>query len=744
MRALDSWPRVFAGLYAAHPQEAPLVRSPVDACRIVSFAAGVLVALAGTSLEAAAQDAEPSGAATPPTLDPQAPATSWERGVTLPLSWDVVHNRPAGEATSVRVLSDGRFLYVRFDATQREPMVVTQHSNDTVTGGSQSSTNGSLAWGNDDAVWVDLWPTGPTGFQYQFEANPIGAHNESSSENAAFAPQWASRGAVRDDGYTVTMAIPLDVIHRAHSGTWRAQFIRYVRATGAQDVWSFDAAQTNVDDPARAGPLAVTFTGTDAPLPKPRVGVYALGSAASAQAGGSTSRVGADLSVPVTPTSAFFAALHPDYSNVELDQQTIAPSVYPRPFNEVRPFFTQAAAYYNNFPCDVCLANREILYTPAIPTFAQGYGFEGKAGDLGFAGFDAIGDGRTDAAGTVDYNSTDTRWSAEVEHVTADLPGLVDDANEIGAKWSNLKYLSAYATFSNDTGTNVPNPGQGTAADLGGGFSSSNLALFGGIRSVGPSFDPVDGYVAHPGIAGYALYGARIWEFAPSSPFAAAGVTAVTDLYHGPTFGTSQSDNEMLFDLLTRRTWDFQVYSGSDYWRFGPTLEPVSQNAGFNIVYHSAMQTNNPSNFLNHGTAATPTEIQYETGRYGVGRLDTWFRTSTVRVGDKGTVTFTANDTAQWMPSGPNNIQWFEGVAYAYQIDRASSFALGIRRINGLPPQPNGGGDCSGTCANVSIAYHLRLANEELYLAYGNPNTLTTVPQALLKLIFYLGGQKGT
>jgi hypothetical protein len=36
------------------------------------------------------------------------------------------------------------------------------------------------------------------------------------------------------------------------------------------------------------------------------------------------------------------------------------------------------------------------------------------------------------------------------------------------------------------------------------------------------------------------------------------------------------------------------------------------------------------------------------------------------------------------------------------------------------------------------------LRNEEFYLAYGNPNTLITVPQALLKVIFYFGGQKGT
>ncbi len=32
----------------------------------------------------------------------------------------------------------------------------------------------------------------------------------------------------------------------------------------------------------------------------------------------------------------------------------------------------------------------------------------------------------------------------------------------------------------------------------------------------------------------------------------------------------------------------------------------------------------------------------------------------------------------------------------------------------------------------------------ELYMAYGDPNTLITVPQAIFKLIYYVGSQKGT
>ena len=118
----------------------------------------------------------------------------------------------------MHVSTDGKYLYVRFDAQQHEPLMAAQHSDDTVAGG--SNINGGIAW-TDDAVWVDLWPTGPAGFQYQFESNPNGAHNEASTENTAFAPAWESHGAETSGGYVVTMAIPLRVIHGAHAGTWR-------------------------------------------------------------------------------------------------------------------------------------------------------------------------------------------------------------------------------------------------------------------------------------------------------------------------------------------------------------------------------------------------------------------------------------------------------------------------------------------------------------------------------------------
>jgi hypothetical protein len=675
-----------------------------------------------------------------PPLDPHAAVSAWP-STPVTLSWDVANRKAAGEPTAVHVSTDGTFLYVRFDATQRAAVVATQRSNDVITGGSSGGA-GNVAWSSDDAVWVDIWPTGPSGFEYQFEANAAGAHNESSTENVSFAPQWESHGASFGAGYVVTMAIPLSVIHGAHAGTWRVQFIRYVRASGAIDVWSYIPAQTLPDDPERAGSLVMPKIATHAPPPRPRLSVYGLGAVASAAAGGNTSRIGADLSVPITPTASFFSTFHPDYSNVELDQQTIAPNLSPRTYNEVRPFFTQAASYYNLFQCSACPATRLLLYTPGIPTPSQGYAVEGKQGPIGFAAFDAIGDARNDAAAVLDYTSDDNHWQGTVQHVQTDMPGVTDDANGAGVNWRSGKYLSANFDYSTDAGTNVLVPSQANAIEGGANWISQDLVLSAGLRKIGAYFNPIDGYNAHPDIAGYGLYAARQWTFAPNDTLQSVALNGFVDRYQGFAYGQSQSDNWLAFDVLTKSTWDFRIYSGSDYWRFGSVLQPVSQSSGFTLTYHDAL-SNNLQNFLQTGPSATPTQISVFQGHYGEGFLYAWFRTSTMRVGERGTLTFTLDSTQQYLTGGGANLQWFNGIAYAYQIAANSSLALGVRQVVGYPPVPNGGGNCEGRCSNVSVAYHLRWSREELYLAYGDPNSLITVPQALFKIIFYAGAEKG-
>src|ERR1700681_4781370 len=217
---------------------------------------------------------------------------SWDPAAKLTLGQDFTYRRPVDEATEART-----------EAQQ---------------------TNGSSVT-SDDYVGVYLYPQGTTGFQYGFFANPRGTRHQTSSENSAYTPQWTAVGHATASGYIVTMRIPLNVIRSGGSTSWRAQFVRSIVATGGLAVWSYAGGGTGATDPAFAGTLLDVGTKATALRPKPRAQLYTLGELTTPAYGGSTSRIGGDFSIPVTPTASFVGTLHPDFSNVEIDQQTIAP-----------------------------------------------------------------------------------------------------------------------------------------------------------------------------------------------------------------------------------------------------------------------------------------------------------------------------------------------------------------------------------------------------------------------------------
>ena len=698
----------------------------LSACAFVAWAS--LTRAQGETI--AAQNTLTVPAATsPPSLVASDSATSWAGAATAELGWDVVHVRHATEKTTAAIESDNAFIYVRFDAMQREATTTTQRTN-------------NIGSGSDDEVWIDLWPTGSTGFFYQFVATPIGTHFQSSSENTAYEPTWDSAGAVHDGGYTVTMRIPLSAIRGAQGGTaWHGQFVRLIHGSGEEQIWTFGQAQTNPDDLAYSGTLQMP-SGVSLHRQQPRLALYGLGAVASAPAGGSTSRSGADLSIPITPTASLYATIHPDFSNVEVDQQTIAPTAFQRSFTEVRPFFTQGAGFYNNLNCDVCSQIQE-LYTPNIPTPRDGYAIEGQQGRFSFGSFDAIGDARNDLASSLDYTSSDLKWNATLQRVAVTTPTLDDDITTSGISYYDRKHISAYFDYGSDSGTNVLQGDDAQRYDVGGGWGSQTFALFGSARKVGDYYDPVDGFVQHPGIAGYALYSNKIWLMSGDSKLSSISFGGIVDRYTGRSDGFNQTDNEMLLDILTKSAIDLQISTGSDYLRLPDgVFSPVSQN-GAVLTYHSGTQQN-VGNFGQHGPTGTPTSITYFTGRYGLGRLDTWLRSTTLRAGTRGLLTFELDDTAQWLARGTDNVQWFERAGYTYQFNANSSFVIGVRRATGLPPVPNGGGDCTSVCTNLSFSYHIRAPRDELYVGYGDANTLDTTPQFILKLIYYMGAQKGT
>jgi len=731
-----------------------------------SLALGLALAVCGAA--GAQTTATPGSLLVPkagaPALDPTASQATWSSAASVTLPWDASDQRPASEPTTAYVETDGKFIYVRFDVKQREALLAQQHTN-------------NVGDGTDDEVWIDLWPTGNNGFFYQFAATSNGTHFQYSSENSIYEPNWDSYGAVYNGGFTITMKIPIEVMRGVGSGSWKAQLVRVIRSTGEHQVWAYDKTETSqgVDDVRFAGLMSGVIAASS--RAQPRVGLYSLGELGSPYSRLSTSRIGADISIPITSTASFYSTLHPDFSNVEVDQQTIAPTAFQRFFTEVRPFFTQGSGYYNNFDCDACPGISE-LYTPGIPTPREGYAFEGKQGPFSLAAFDALGVGRSDAAQVFAAHTRNNFWRLNVQRVAADCnlsltsgcqngqPAVHDDNVLSQIQFDDGKHVDAYLDYGTDSGSNVRVGNQAQRYDVGTFLFTNTFGVAFSARKVGLYYNPADGLVQHPDIAGYAAYVAKIWLFSNKSALNSVGISGYADRYHDHTGALDQTDNNILIDVLTKNRIDAQVSLGSGYLlqNFGCSgvtcvFAPISQN-GVGLTWHSGT-VNAPGNFPNHGNSSTPTTITYNTGRFGPGRLDSWTRSSTMRVGNRASLLLEVDDTRQYLDSGGANIQWLERLGLNYASGPNSSLSIGIRRIIGTPPlvfaaapvscttvytaPPPGAitAPCTGAW-NLSFAYHRQSLHDELYFAYGDASLLSTTPSFILKLIHYFGAAKGT
>jgi hypothetical protein len=499
---------------------------------------------------------------------------------------------------------------------------------------------------------------------------------------------------------------------------------------------------------------------------KPRVGLYALGEGGSAKSGLSTSRLGADLSIPITQTASLFGTVHPDFSNVEIDQQSISPTAFQRYYTEVRPFFTQADNYFDNFDCDAC-PNIGNLYTPNIPTPRAAYALAGHQGQIQFAGFDAIGAGRSDSAQSLGYTTPDNHWRYFMERISADCnvvdasscqfgaPVVHDDTFANGLSYNDGKHVDAYFDYGSDSGNQVLLKNQAQRYDSGAFVYGTTDGIAFSERKIGLYYNPADGFVQHPDIAGYGLYGVKYWTFAGDSKMNSVGVSGFVDRYHNRFGALDQSDTSIVFDALTKSRIDVQASIGSSYLlqNFSCALAscvfaPISQN-GLGIVYHSGT-ANSPGNFPSHGSSSTPTYVTFNTGRFGPGRLDSWSRSSTMVAGTRGTLSLEVDDTRQYLDRGGIDTQWLERFGYT----------LGVRRIIGTPPevfaaappscttvvtlsQLPGATPCTGAW-NLAFSYHHRSPHDDFYFGYGDASQLSTTPSFIIKLIHYFGAEKGT
>jgi Domain of unknown function (DUF5916) len=707
-------------------------------------------------------------AAAPLPLDAALSDPGWQAGkVDLGAGFaDLTTRRTPPVATAAYLLYDDRALYVAFHASQAGiPIAASQ------------TTNG-VGFGIDDFVGIGIDPGGSGSQVYYFETNPRGTRYQQASENARYAPAWNAAARIAGDGWDAVLVIPLAAL-RLHGGEqhWRINFVRGLAATGEHLTWAFDGIMN--DGPIGAGwpnytdvrfwpslkPFPLAKTGGVAHMP--RADLYALGSAGRdrtqfQQADGTfrTERartLGIDVAVPLTDTVTFVGTLAPDFSNVEVDQQTIAPQEFRRALTEYRPFFAQGASFLNPNPSPVggfVEPPNLIFYSPSIGPFDRGFKIEGthrndSFGVLSARGYDL------DAQSTFDdiaygfkHSLPDATFMYWADGVLAHHSAAGSDAtSEFGVKGRSLK---TGFVWSADTAVE-----QGTA--LGGAAHSTNgfvdvhkpnYEVNVGYTDVSPHYDPLDGFTANSDIRGpqaaLALLGngTRVKNWS---------LNLYADRFTDRSGAVHQADTAALLSATFKNGFSINNLGPQD-----GELRSYDVTAGPNcsgpVVGRSAF-TGAPCylggrtdrfNFFNigfgyrDGTPA-PVDASYTYGPFG-GVMLHQFSTSTSRP-LAGHLALTLEYDGTWERSfstGQIDSQFLRRVGLGASLGRDANFSISLRSING-----NGGFALPGT--NLAATFHRHWNNgNELYLDFGTPAATSTLDRFITKYVFHVGPLPGT
>lgn len=710
----------------------------------------------------------------PLPLDPTLADPAWAAG-KIPLGngpWQNVTTRsPAGFATTAYLLYDDKNLYVAFQSEQTgAPIVATQTTND-------------VGFGTDDFVGIGIDTSGSGSQVYYFETTPRGTKFEQANENTRFRPRWSARAKVIDGGWNAVMIIPLDVIRVPRGGkqSWRFQFVRSVAARGEHLSWVWDPIMQDVTNgqwppfspDARFWPAGqLDLAASAAARPKPRADVYGLASIGQdrnlvQQANGTflpmnTRWYGGDLSYPLTPTIRFVGTLNPDFSNVEIDQMTIAPQEFQRQLIEYRPFFAQGAAYINaNSSVRAPVGTNVqppylVFYSPSVGPFDNGAKVEGTFGEnafgaLTFHGYDATTNNTfTDQAYGFQHavpGGSFTYWSDGVfgNHSIAGW----DDTIENGFEARNLQNgMIFFGNYSFEYGSWVP---QGHA-DLAQFFidrHKGNFEINGGYLDISPNYNPIDGYTPNSDIRGPQFF----TDYAGSAPGIKNYTIFVTaDRFLDDSGAVHQADFQYFISAVFKNQISLDG-AGAAIGQLRQYSIPAGPGCTGPILFQSSFTgypcyldgVTQPFNLYQipvgyrDGTP-TPLDVAYDWGPFGPNYVHLFTIVTSRPLWRRFTLGLEYDGTYERaFSNGELDSQWLRRVSLGYSISDESTFNIGLRDINGY------GGFATQIGNNLAFGYHQRFTSgNELYVNYGSPAAGATLNRLIVKFVFHAGADTGT
>jgi hypothetical protein len=269
---------------------------------------------------------------------------------------------PATEQTEVRVLFDARNLYIGILARDSEPSRVVAHILQRDKLLEPAGYDGSYEFAGDDAVAVLLDPFRDRRNAVVFATNANGAEfdalitDESGAFNADWRTVWTVRAQRGPEGWSAEMAIPFRSLRypfRTGDDGWGFNVWRMIRRKNEETLWT---AWSRKGGGFRRVSQAGRLDGlTDLPRARANVEVKPYGLLGLTQQPGAfgvldttgDADVGLDAKWEVRPGLVGDATIHPDFAQVEADDEQVNLTRFDLFFPEKREFFLENAGIFD-------------------------------------------------------------------------------------------------------------------------------------------------------------------------------------------------------------------------------------------------------------------------------------------------------------------------------------------------------------------------------------------------------------
>jgi hypothetical protein len=688
-------------------------------------------------------------------LDLTSPA--WGTAQSVKTFTNVSKRTVAAEPTIAQIAFNNKDIVVRFSCGQHVPITNNQLSN-------------GVGFGLDDYVGVGIDTSGNGSRVYFFEVTPRGVRYQQSNEASSYDPTWSTRTSQHENDWQAILRIPLSVIRSGATGTsqWRVNFFRYIAQSNETYSWAYDSTMTDSGWPhfedSRFWPAASSAHVTTTPRVQRVTGLaYVLGSMGSdadtfLMPNGTMIQhraplAGGEMRLAVTPTMSALADVNPDFSNVEMDQQTIQPQEFRRVLQEYRPFFAQGANFFQpGALASIYQYPNSIFYSPNIGPFDFGTKLVGTFGFQSVGALNVQAPGLNDTAVFLKHEVQQDRFGwwiggAEVNHAegnqSTDPRASKDETFDLGAHTFNpASGLTLGFDETRENGTFTSGLGGQSAL----GFTSiakSNYSAQLLYQDVGTEYSPIDGYTNLPDAKGPGFYydlnakphngfmrsldlfiaGDKLWDH--------AGNLHEADLFISPDIVLANQFHVNFthsYSALRGYNDDVSVVGFPNYVTGG--MLPFSQNIlAFGLDEASANSLKGqyvwgPYSVVDATGKYVPTivhQVQVEATRQlrGAVLLDALFQKT---------------DSQDLFAPAETLLRF----SASKQMGANALFAVGVREVTG-----NGPFAPPGTNAFASVKQKITDFGY-IYMDYGSPAGQTTLHRFLLKLVFQRGGENGT